>query len=329
MRRREFIKLLGGAAAAWPVAARAQRRERMRSIGLLMPAAANDSEYQARVGTFLQALALLGWSIGRNVQIETRWATADPAELRRHAAELVALAPDVVVASSSPTVVALEQATRTVPIVFASVTDPVGAGFVTNLARPGGNVTGFESVEYGLSGKWLGLLKEIAPGVRRAAVIRDAALTLGVGQFAAIQAVAPSLGVELSPVGVQDADEIARGISAVALTSNGGLIVTSSPVAAFYRNLIIGLAAKHRLPTVYANRYFVADGGLISYGPDTLEPYRLVAGYVDRILKGEKPGDLPVQAPTKYELCINLKTAKVTGIDIPATVLVRADEVIE
>jgi putative ABC transport system substrate-binding protein len=209
------------------------------------------------------------------------------------------------------------------------VTDPVGAGFVTNLARPGGNVTGFESVEYGLSGKWLGLLKEIAPGVRRAAVVRDAALTLGVGQFAAIQAVAPSLGVELSPVGVQDADEIARGISAVALTSNGGLIVTSSPLTAFYRNLIIGLAAKHRLPAVYALRYFVADGGLVSYGPDTLEPYRLVAGYVDRILRGEKPGDLPVQAPTKYELCINLKTAKATGIDIPATVLVRADEVIE
>jgi putative ABC transport system substrate-binding protein len=301
----------------------------MRRIGVLLPAAADAPEYQARFGAFLQALALLGWTIGRNVRIDTRWATTNAADIRRHAAELAALAPDVILAHGASTVGALLQATRTVPIVFPVVGDPVGAGFVDSLARPGGNVTGFMVFEYSLSGKWLELLKQIAPGVTRAAVIRDPALTSGTGQFAAIQSVAPSLGVEVRPVNVRDPGEIERAIAAFARTPNGGLIVTSSGSAARHRNLIITLAARHKLPAVYFERTFVAAGGLISYGADYIDQYRRAAGYVDRILKGEKPADLPVQAPTKYELVINMKTAKALALDVPPTLLARADEVIE
>ena len=329
MKRREFITLLGGAAAAWPLAARAQQGERMRRIGVLLPAAADDPEYQARVGAFLQALALLGWTIGRNVRIDTRWATANAADIRRHAAELAALAPDVILAHGASTVGPLLQATRTVPIVFPIMPDPVGAGFVDSLARPGGNVTGFMTYEYSVSGKWLELLKQIAPGVTRAAVLRDPATSTGIGQFAAIQAVAPSLGVEVNPVNMRDAPEIERAVAAFARAPNGGLIVTASAAAALHRDLIITLAARHKLPAVYFERSFVAAGGLISYGPDYIDQYRRAAGYVDRILKGEKPADLPVQAPTKYELVINLKTAKALGLEVPPTLLARADEVIE
>jgi ABC-type uncharacterized transport system substrate-binding protein len=333
MRRREFIALLGGAAAMpsmlWPLAARAQQGERMRRIGVLLPAAADNPEYQARVGAFLQALALLGWTIGRNVRIDTRWATANAAEIRRHAAELVALAPDVILAHGGSTVGALLQATRTVPIVFPVVPDPVGAGFVDSLARPGGNATGFMTYEYSVSGKWLELLKQIAPGVTRAAILRDPATSTGMGQFAAIQAVAPSFGVEVNPVNMRDAPEIERAVAAFARAANGGLIVAAGAAAALHRNLIITLAARHKLPAVYFERSFVATGGLISYGPDYIDQYQRAAGYVDRILKGEKPADLPVQAPTKYETVINLKTAKALGLDVPPTVLTRADEVIE
>ena len=329
MKRREFITLLGGAAAAWPLAARAQQRERMRRIGVLLPAAADDAEFQARVGAFLQGLALLGWTIGRNVRIDTRWATANAAEIRRHAAELAALAPDVILAHGASTVGPLLQATRTVPIVFPIVVDPVGAGFVDSLARPGGNATGFMTFEYSISGKWLELLKQIAPGVTRVAVLRDPAIPSGTGQFGVIQAVAPSLRVEVSPVNMRDAGEIERAVAAFARAPNGGLIVTASALAALHRDLIITLAARHKLPAVYFERFFVAAGGLISYGPDYIDQYRRAAGYVDRILKGEKPADLPVQAPTKYELVINLKTAKALGLDVPPTLLARADEVIE
>jgi putative tryptophan/tyrosine transport system substrate-binding protein len=328
IRRRDFITLLGGA-TVWPLAARAQQPERMRRIGVLLPAAADDAEYQARVGGFLQALALLGWTIGRNVQIDTRWATANPDDIRRHAAELAALAPDVILVEGTPAVAPLLQATRTVPIVFVNVVDPVGAGFVASVGRPGGNATGFTIFEYGISGKWLELLKEIAPGVTRAAVLRDPAVASGIGQFAAIQAVAPSVGVELSPVDLRDTGEIERAVVAFARGSNGGLIVTASPLANVYRNMTVELAARHKLPAVYSARYFVTGGGLISYGPNRIDPYRRAAGYVDRILKGEKPAELPVQAPTKYELVINLKTAKDLGLDIPTPVLARADEVIE
>jgi putative ABC transport system substrate-binding protein len=290
--------------------------------------AADDAEGQARLAAFTQALQHLGWSEGRNLRIDTRWATAD--DIRTHAAELVALAPDVLVAATgTPTVAPLLQATRTVPIVFAIVVDPVGAGFVASLARPGGNATGFMAYEYGMSGKWLELLKEIAPHVTRAAVLRDPAVASGIGQFGAVQAVAPSLGVELSPVDVRDAGEIERAVAAFASGSNGGLIVTASGSATGHRQLIIALAARHRLPAVYPTRYFVTDGGLISYGADIIDQFRRAAGYVDRILKGEKPADLPVQAPTKYDLIINLKTAKALGLDVPTTVLARADEVIE
>ncbi len=305
MRRREFLGGLGGAAAAWPLAARAQQGERMRHIGVLMAAAADDPEYQARVGAFLQGLQQLGWVDGRNVRIDTRWATTNADDIRRHAAELAALAPDVIVAATgTATVAPLLQATRTVPIVFVVVIDPVGAGFVASLARPGGNATGFTMFEYGMSGKWLELLKEIAPGMTRAAVLRDPAIASGIGQFAAVQAVAPSLEVELSPVEVRDAGEIERAVTAFARSLNGGLIVTASALASRHRDLIITLAARHRLPAVYASRYFVTAGGLISYGPDLVDQYRRAAGYVDRILKGEKPADLPVQAPTKYELAV-------------------------
>jgi len=325
--RREFITLLGGAAAS-PVVARAQP-ERMRRIAILLNAAADDPRYQPWVGAFLQALALSGWTIGRNVRIETRWSGANAAETRRHAAELAALAPDVILAHGSSTVGPLLQATRTVSIVFPVSADPVGAGFVDSLARPGGNVTGFLEFEYSQSGKWLELLKEIVPGMTRAAALRDASQGSGTSQFAAIQAVASSLKVEITPVGLHDTAEIERAVAAFARSPNGGLIVTAGAATVHYSNLIVTLAARHRLPAVYNERSFVAADGLISYGPDFVDQYRRAAGYVDRILKGEKPGELPVQAPTKYELVINLKTAKALGLDIPTTVLARADEVIE
>jgi putative ABC transport system substrate-binding protein len=301
----------------------------MRRIGVLMNLAADDPVSQARLAAFLQGLQQLGWTDGRNVRIDTRWGAGEADRFRRYAAELVALAPDVVLASSSPVVGALQHVTRTVPIVFAGVADPVGAGFVASLARPGGNATGFAAFEYGVSVKWLELLKQIAPGVTRVAVLRDSAIASGIGQFAAIQAVAPSFGVELSPVDVHDAGEIERAVAAFARGSNGGLIVPASPRQAVHRDLIITLAARHLLPAVYPFRYMVTDGGLVSYGPDLTDQYRRAAGYVDRILKGEKPADLPVQAPTKYELAINLKTAKALGVAVPLTLLSTADEVIE
>ena len=328
MRRREFISVVGAAAATWPLAARAQQGERVRRVGVLLAAAADDPEYQARLAAFTQALAQLGWSEGQNLRIDTRWATAD--DIRRHATELAAPAPDVLVAGTgSITVAPLLAVTRSVPIVFVVVIDPVGAGFVASPARPGGNATGFTMFEYGQSGKWLELLKEIAPRVTRAAVLRDPTVASGIGQFAAVQAVAPSLGVELSPVDVRGASEIDRSVTAFAQSSNDGLIVTASALATRHRNIIITLAARHRLPAIYASRYFVTAGGLISYGPDLVDQYRRAAGYVDRILKGEKPADLPVQAPTKYELVINLKTAKALGITVPSALLTRVDEVIE
>jgi putative ABC transport system substrate-binding protein len=329
MKRREFIRLLGGAAVAWPLAARAQQGERMRRIGILLPVAPDDAEFQTRVGAFLQGLQQLGWAIGRNVRIDTRWAGASATEIRRHAAELVELAPDVILAHGVPTLGPLLQATRTVPIVFPTAADPVAAGFVDTLARPGGNATGFMDLEYGMAGKWLELLKQIASGVTRVAVLRDPATPTGPAQFGVIQAVAPSLGMEVNPVNVRDASEIERAVGAVARFPNGGLIVTPSGWASVHRELIVKLAAQHMLPAVYFGRYFVADGGLISYGPDLSDQYRRAASYVDRILKGEKPADLPVQAPTKYETVINLKTAKALGLEIPPILLARADEVIE
>jgi ABC-type uncharacterized transport system substrate-binding protein len=329
MRRRAFITLLGGAATAWPLAARAQQAERMRRVGILLPAAADDLEFQAWLGAFLQALAQLGWTEGRNVRIDTRWATTNAADIRKHAAELAALAPDVILASGTSTVGPLLQATRTVPIVFPTVVDPVGAGFVDSLARPGGNATGFLLFEYSLAGKWLELLKEIAPGVTRVAVLRDSAIPSGTGQFGAIQTAAPSLGVEVNPVNMRDASEIEGAIATFARSPNGGLILTASGMAFLHHGLVIALAARHKLPTVYYERFFATAGGLICYGPDRVDQYRRAAGYVDRILKGEKPADLPVQAPTKYQLVINLKTAKALGLAIPPTVLTRADEVIE
>jgi ABC-type uncharacterized transport system substrate-binding protein len=327
VRRREFITLLGGA-ATWPLVARAQQPGGMRRIGVLAYWAADDAEGRARLVAFMQALQQLGWSDGRNLRIDIRWATAD--DIRRHAAELVALAPDVLVAATgTPTVAALLQATRSVPIVFVNVIDPVGAGFVASLAQPGGNATGFTIYEYSMSGKWLELLKEIAPRVRRAAVLRDPAVASGTGQFGAIQIVAPSLGVELSPGDLRDAGEIERAVTTFAGRPNGGLIVTGAALAIVHRELIIALAARHKLPAVFPARFYATGGGLISYGPDLVDQYRQAAGYVDRILKGEKPADLPVQAPTKYELVINLKTAKALGLTVPDTLLARADEVIE
>jgi putative ABC transport system substrate-binding protein len=333
VRRREFITGLGGAALApsilWPVAARAQQPERMRRIGVLLPAASDDAEFQAWVGAFQQGLALSGWTIGRNVRIDTRWATPNAAEIRRHAAELVALAPDVILAHGASVVGALQQATRTLPIVFPIFSDPVGAGLVDSLARPGGNVTGFMTFEYSMAGKWLELLREIAPGVTRVAVIRDPSLGSGTGQFAALQAVAPSLRMEINPVNMRDAGEIERAVAAFARSDNVGLIVPAGAAAQLHRNLIVTLAARHKLPAVYYERNFPAAGGLISYGADYIDQFRRAAGYVDRILKGEKPADLPVQAPTKYETVINLKTAKALGLTVPPTLLARADEVIE
>jgi ABC-type uncharacterized transport system substrate-binding protein len=366
MRRREFITLIGGAAAGWPLAAQAQR---MRRIGVLV-AVGDDPESRGRITAFVQALQELGWTEGRDIRIDARWGGGDPDRFRRYAAELVALAPDVILVSGGSGVGPMLQATRTVPIVFVQVTDPVGAGFVDSLARPGGNATGFTHFEYGISAKWLELLKQIAPGVTRAAVLRDPAIASGVGQFAVIQSVAPPLGVELTPVNVRDAEEIERAVTAFAQAalasgasgqrgnsiarahsasedareragntrpepgssargSNGGLIVTASALAVVHRDLIITLAARHKLPAIFPFRFHVTGGGLISYGPDTVDPHRRAAGYVDRILKGEKPADLPVQAPTRYELVINLKTAKALGIDVPPALLVRADEVIE
>src|SRR5215475_1036525 len=328
MKRRTFITLLGGA-AAWPLAAVAQQAERMRRIGVLMATAANDPLGQARIAAFLHGLQQLGWTDGRNVRIDTRWSGGNADEIRKHAAELVGIAPDVILASGGSVAGPLLQATRTIPIVFTSTPDPVGAGFVESLARPGGNATGFTLFEYGISGKWLELLKEIAPHVTRAAVIRDPAIAAGLGSLGAIQSVAPSLGVELRPLGVRDAGEIERAIAAFARSPDGGLIVTGSTLVVVHRNLIVTLAARHKLPAVYYERGFAAAGGLISYGPDQIDQYRQAAGYVGRILKGEKPADLPVQALTKYKLVINLKTAKALGLEIPPTVLARADEVIE
>ncbi len=330
MRRRYFIALTGGAAALAPMAGLAQQADRMRRIGVLMGSAADDPESQARIAAFAQGLAQLGWADGRNMRIDTRWATTNPDDIRRHAAELAALAPDVILAATgTATMAPLLQATRAVPIVFVLVIDPVGAGFVASLAQPGGNATGFTLFEYGMSGKWLEMLKEIAPHVTRAAVLRDPVIASGIGQFATVQAVAPLLGVELSPVDVRDAPEIERAITAFGRSGNGGLIVTASPLATRYRDLIIKLAARHKLPAVYSGRWFVSDGGLLSYGPEYVDQFRRAAGYVDRILKGENPADMPVQAPTQYELVINLKTAKALGLDVPATLLARAAEVIE
>jgi putative ABC transport system substrate-binding protein len=327
--RREFITLLGGTAAAWPVAARAQQNERMRRIGVLMGLAADDAEAQDRIAAFEQGLQQSGWTNGRNLQIDYRRGAGDTDSTRRYAIELVALAPDVILASGGTVMGPLLQATRTIPIVFTQTPDPVAAGFVASLARPGGNATGFTTTEYGTSEKWLELLKEIAPGVTRAAVLRDPTIPSGIGQFASIQSVAPSFGVELNPLDVRDASEIERDVTAFARGSNRGLIVTSSGLAAVHRQLIIELAARYRLPAIYSYRYFATSGGLISYGPDPIDQYRRAAGYVDRILKGEKAADLPVQAPTKYELAINLKTAKALGLTVPPTLITRADEVIE
>ena len=326
--RREFITLLGGA-AAWPLAAHAQQADRVRRIGALMTQAADDPEGQARLLALAQGLQESGWAIGGNVRIDTRWGAGDAERYRRYAAELVALAPDVILVNGPAALAQLQQATRSVPIVFVNVVDPVGAGFVVSVARPGGNATGFMLSEYSTSGKWLELLKEIAPRVTRAAIIRDPTLTAAVAQFAAIQSAAASLGVELSPIDMRNTGEVERTIAAFARPPNGGLIVTAAGGLSTRRSLIITLAARHRLPAVYPFRYYVADGGLISYGPDPIDQYRRAAGYVDRILKGEKPADLPVQAPTKYQIVINLKTAKALGLEVPSTLLARADEVIE
>ena len=328
MRRRAFITLIGGA-AAWPLAARGQQSEGVRRIGWLSGLAVDDAEGQARLTAFRQGLRELGWADGRNVRIDARWAAGDAERIRRDVADLAAPGLDVILAAGAVNVGPLLQATRTTPIVFVNVADPVGAGFVDSLARPGGNATGFIQFEYGLSGKWLELLKELAPRVTRAAVLRDPAMSAGTGQFGAIQAVAPALGVELNPVNVRDAGEIERAIALFAQSSSGGLIVTGSALAVVHRGLIVTVAARYKLPAVYFARHFITAGGLISYGPDVIDQYRRAAGYVDRILRGEKPADLPVQAPTKHELVINLKTAKALGLTVPPTLLARADEVIE
>jgi putative ABC transport system substrate-binding protein len=332
MRRREFITLLGGAAAssvAWPLPARAEQPERMRRVGVLMPFAAGDPEAQARLVAFVQGLQDHGWTVGRNLRIDIRWAAGEPELSRRYAAELVALAPDVILGAVTTSVRALLEVTRTIPIVFAAATDPIGGGLIASLARPGGNVTGFSVQEFGLRAKSFELLKELSPRITRVAVLRDSMTTGGIAQFAAVQTAAPALGVESIAIDLHDADEIERTVAAFAHQPNGGLIVTAAARAELHRELILKLAARQRLPAVYPWRHWVSDGGLVSYGPDTIDQYRRAAEYVDRILMGEKPADLPVQAPTKYELVINLKTAKALGLDIPATVLARADEVIE
>jgi putative ABC transport system substrate-binding protein len=328
MRRRDFIAGLGGA-AAWPLTARAQQAERMRRIGVLLPASADAPQFQPRLGAFQQELQQFGWSIGRNLRVDIRWAGINADDIRRHATELAALAPDVILAVGASTVGPLLQVTRTVPIVFAGVGDPVGAGFVASQARPGGNATGFMAFEYSLSGKWLELLKGIAPGVTRVAVLRDPTVPSGIGQFGVIQARAPSIRMEVTPIDVRDAGEIERAVASFARSVNGGLIATSVAGAELHHALIITLAAKHKLPAVYFERSHVAAGGLISYGPNFVYQFRLAAGYVDRIFRGEKPADLPVQAPSKYETVINLKTAKALGLDVPETLLATADEVIK
>ena len=320
---------LCGAAAAWPLAAPAQQRDRMRRIGVLMAVAANDPESPGRVSAFAQGLQQLGWTIDGNVRVDYRWSAGDADEIRKHTAELIALAPDVILTAGASGAGPLLQATRTIPIVFVIVPDPVGAGFVESLARPGGNATGFLMFEYGISGKWLELLKQIAPRVKRVAVLRDATSTAGIGQFSAIQSVAPPIGVEVSPINMRQPDEIERAIATFARAPDGGLILTASALAAIHRNLVIALAARHKLPAVYTSRFYVTAGGLIAYGPDFGDQFRRAAIYVDRILKGEKPADLPVQAPTRYELVINLKTAKALGLTVPQALLARADEVIE
>jgi putative ABC transport system substrate-binding protein len=329
VRRREFITLFGGAAAAWPLAARAQQPERMRRIGVLMNLAADDAEGQARIVAFLQELQRLGWTDGRNVRIDFRWAAGDVDRYRGAGTELVALSPDVMVVWGAAIAGDLKRAGHTVPVVFAQSIDPVGAGLVANLARPGGNATGFMQFEFSLSGKWLELLKQIAPGMTRAAVLRDAGNVGGVGQWAIIQAGASSSGVQVSPINMHNEPGIGSALTEFAHSGGGGLVVTASALAARHRELIIALAARHNLPAVYPERFYVAGGGLISYGPNVVDQWRRAASYVDRILRGEKPGDLPVQTPTKYELVINLKTAKALGLDVPPTLLARADEVIE
>src|SRR5712691_354417 len=329
MKRREVIAVLGGAVAAWPLAARAQQPDRIRRIGVLMNLTADDAEGQTRLAAFLQGLQQAGWAVGRNVRIDVRWGAGDAELFRVYATGLIALTPDVVLAAGSVVTLSILNISRTVPIVFASAVDPVSYGIVASLARPGGNATGFTIFEFGIGGKWLELLKQIAPRLTRVAVLRDPTAPSGMGQLGAIQSVAPSLGVELRPVDVRDPSEMERAIAAFAGASNGGLIVTQNTLAIIHRKVIITAAARHRLPALYAYRFMVTDGGLISYAPDTTEPYRRAAGYVDRILKGEKPADLPVQAPVKYQLTINLKTAKVLGLDMPPTLLATADEVIE
>ena len=329
MKRRQFITLLGGTLAAWPLAARAQQADRVRRIGVLTNLRPDDAEVQSRLAVFVQGLEQLGWTVGRNLHIDYRWSEGNADRLRAHAAELVALEPDVTLATSGVSILPLQQASRSVPIVFAQTIDPVGLGVVESLSRPGGNITGFTQFEYSIASKWLELFKQIAPAAMHAAVLRDPFDPAGIGQWAAMQSVAPVFGVELSVVNVRDAEAIERGITKIAGARNTGLLVTASAPANVHRNLILGLAAGHRLPVVYPYRYFVAAGGLACYGPDTIDQYRRAAGYVSRILRGEKPADLPVQAPTKYELVINLKTAKALGLQVPATLLARADEVIE
>jgi putative ABC transport system substrate-binding protein len=329
MKRREFIALAGGAAVAWPLVARAQAGDRMRRIGVLVPTTEDDPQEKRRLAGFLQGLNQSGWIVGRDVQIEYRWSGAAPDDVRRNAAELVALGSDVIFANGNSAVAPLLQVTRTVPVVFATVPDPVGAGFVDRLARPGGNATGFILFEYSIGAKWLELLKQAAPAVTRVGVLRDAAIAAGAGQFGAIQAAAPSLGLEVKPINLRDAGEIERDIAAFARSSNAGLILTGSGFAVMHRDLIIRLAALHKLPAIYYERFYVTAGGLISYGPDLVDQFRRAAGYVDRILKGEKTSDLPVQAPTKYETAINLKAAKALGLSFPQPLLAIADEVID
>jgi putative tryptophan/tyrosine transport system substrate-binding protein len=329
MRRRDFLGVMGGAAVAWPFAARAQQPERMKRIGVLMNSRSDNLDSQTNLAAFLQVLQQSGWTDGQNVRIETRWGGGETDTIGKRARELVALTPDIILSTGNVAMPPLLRATRTVPIVFVSVADPVGAGYVESMARPGGNVTGFIQFEYSLSGKWVELLKEIAPGMKRAAVLRDPDISAGIGQFAVIQSVAPTVGLDVSPVNVQEASVIERSIAGFARIPNGGLIVTASALTVLHRDLIIGLAAQHKLPAIYYRRNFVTSGGLISYGYDVVDQYRRAAGYVDRILKGEKPADLPVQAPNKYELVINLKTARALGLNVPNTLIGRADEVIE
>jgi putative tryptophan/tyrosine transport system substrate-binding protein len=329
IRRRDFITLLGGAAAAWPLAARAQTRERIRRVGVFTPGTADDPEHKTRDAAFLQGLGELGWVVGRNLRIDYRWGAGDYDRFRAMAAELIALAPDVILAQGSSTVAALQKTSSTVPIVFASVTDPVGSSLVASLARPGGNATGFITTEFGFGGKWLELLKELAPRVTRVAVLRSSAVASQIGVFGGIQSVAPSLGVELRPIDTRDVSEIERDVAAFAREPNGGLIAASGSGVLVHRDLIVALAARHRLPAVYPYRSHIMSGGLVCYGPDSVDQFRRAAHYVDRILKGERPADLPVQAPTKFELVINLKTAKALGLEVPPTLLARADEVIE